>query len=165
MARVVLLGSFMDDLFLSTKRAHWVCVRYALRRLFKFGLTPARFDLMREIYERHGMKADQDVLRRHLGVARSTLSRMLRVLEGLGWVERARSTFDRRTRTCTLTYDGRRRVAAVMSELIRPKLIAADVERTLRYGGAHPCEIATERKTADFLLLRIRLLLWFTCER
>jgi DNA-binding MarR family transcriptional regulator len=154
----------MDDLFLATKRAHWVCVRYALRRLFKFGLTPARFDLMREIYERHGKQADQDALRQRLGVARSTISRMLRVLECLGWIERKTSAFDRRTRTCTLTYEGRRRVASVMSELIRTKVIAADVERTLRYGGSHPCEIAAERKTADFFLLRMRLLLWFTAD-
>jgi DNA-binding MarR family transcriptional regulator len=154
----------MDDLFLSTKRAHWVCVRYALRRLSKFGLTPARFDLMREIYERHGMSADQDALRQHLGVARSTISRMLRVLEALGWVTRTQSRWDRRTRTCTLTYEGRRRVASVLSELVWPKLVAADVEKTLRCGGSHSCDIPTERSVADFFLYRMRLLLWFSCN-
>jgi DNA-binding MarR family transcriptional regulator len=154
----------MDPLFLATKRAHWICFRYGLRHLTKHGLTPARFDVLRDIYERPGMSADQAWLREVLGVARSTLSRMLRTLEGLGLVERGASTFDRRTRRCTLTYEGRRRVASVLSELVWSKVVAGDVERMLRWDGQHPCDVGVERRQTDFLLYRLRLLLYFSCS-
>ena len=154
----------MDPLFSATKRAHWTCVRYGLRVLVKHGLTPARFEVLRNIYERQGMWADQAWLHEAFGVARSTMSRMLRVLEKLGLVTREASTCDRRTRKCVLTLEGKQRVAAVMTELIWSKVVAAVVERALTCDGKHPCDVAAERKAADFLLYRLRLLLYFSCS-
>lgn len=152
----------MEPLFLSTKRSHWICVRYGLRLLVKHGLTPARFDVLRDLYERPGMWADQAWLRKVLGVARSTLSRMLRALEKLGLITREPSVWDRRTRKCSLTLEGRQRVAGVMSALIWTKVVATTVERALTYDGKHACDVGAERDAAEFLLCRLRLLLYFS---
>jgi DNA-binding MarR family transcriptional regulator len=152
----------MDPLFLSTKRAHWNCVRYGLPLLAKHGLTPARFELLRNLYEREDMSADQSWVRKALGVARSTLSVMVRALEKLGLIKREPSLWDRRTRKCVLTLEGKQRVAAALSELVWSKVVARVVEQALTYAGQHPCDVAAERDTAEFLLLRIRLLLYFS---
>ena len=109
-------------MFFGVKRGHLAVNLWALHRLRAFGVTPARFDLMRLIYERN-FQWSQSELRRRLGVARATISRMLRSLERLGWITRERDPDDRRTRRCVLTYEGRRVVASVMSELVWPRVI------------------------------------------
>ncbi|HEY2367584.1 MAG TPA: MarR family transcriptional regulator, partial [Polyangiaceae bacterium] len=94
---------------------------WAIGRLKEFGITPARFDLMRMIYFRNYRWA-QSELRRALGVARATISVMVRALVKLGWITREVNPFDRRTLDCLLTYEGRRVVASVMSALIWPRV-------------------------------------------
>jgi DNA-binding MarR family transcriptional regulator len=152
----------MDPLFLATKRAHWICVRYGLPLLAKHGLTPARFDVLRNIYERPGMYADQAWVRRAMGVARSTLSRMFRALEKLGLMKRERSKTDRRTLTCTLTDEGKRRVAEALQELVWSKIVSMLVDKALSLAGTHPCDVEAERDAAEFMLHRIRLRLYFS---
>jgi DNA-binding MarR family transcriptional regulator len=152
----------MDGLFLSTKRAHWICVRFGLPLLAKHGLTPARFDVLRNIYERPEMCADQAWIRKAVGVARSTLSRMLRLLVKLGLITRARSKLDRRTLTCSLTEEGKQRVAGALHELVWSKLVSEVVERALSIAGEHPCDVDKEREAANFMLFRIQLLLYFS---
>jgi DNA-binding MarR family transcriptional regulator len=138
----------MDDLFFGVKRAHLGVNAWALGRLKEFGVTPARFDLMRMIYERN-FRWVQSELRHRLGVARATISRMLRSLEKLGWIERKPNPWDRRTRDCVLTYEGRRVVATVMSTLIWPKVIAKVVDAAL--GG----DVEKERKQVEWLARRL----------
>ena len=99
MACVVKSRGFMDDVFFGVKRGHLAVNAWALGRLKDFGVTPARFDLMRMIYERNYRRA-QSELRRMLGVARATISRMVRSLEKLGWITREVNPYDRRTRDC-----------------------------------------------------------------
>src|SRR5258706_5204243 len=120
----------MDDVLFGVKRGHLAGNRWALLKLREFGVTPARFDLMRMIYERN-YRWVQSELRSELGVARATISRMLISLEKLGWITREPNPFDRRTRDCLLTYEGRRIVAAVMSALIWPRVIAKIVDAAL----------------------------------
>ena len=162
MACVVLWGLEMDPLFLSTKRAHWICVRYGLPLLEKHGLTPARFDVLRDIYERPGMCADQAWVRKVMGVARSTASRMFRLLEKLGLMKRERSLWDRRTWSCTLTDEGKRRVAGALHELVWSKIVSGVVETALSIAGKHACDVNAERDVAEFMLYRMRLLLYFS---
>ena len=138
----------MDDVFFGVKRAHLAVNRWALLKLREFGVTPARFDLMRLIYQRN-FRWVQSHLREHLGVARATISRMLQSLEKLGWIERKPNPSDRRTRDCVLTYEGRRIVASVMSALIWPKVIAKIVDAAL--GG----DVEMERKAAEWLVRRL----------
>jgi len=140
----------MDDVFFGVKRAHLAVNAWALARLKKqFGVTPARFDLMRLIYERN-FQWIQSELRMRLGVARATISRMLRSLEKLGWIERKPNPWDRRTRDCLLTYEGRRVVASVMSALIWPKVIAKIVDASFR-----TTDVDGERKAAEWLARRL----------
>ena len=150
MARVVKWVGFMDDVFFGVKRAHLAVNAWALGRLKKdFGVTPARFDLMRLIYERN-FRWIQSELRSRLGVARATISRMLRSLEKLGWIERKPNAWDRRTRDCVLTYEGRRVVASVMSALIWPKVIAKVVDASFHSG-----DVEKEREAVEWLARRL----------
>ena len=146
----------MDDIFFQAKRSHLAVNRWALFKLREFGVTPARFDLMRLIYDRN-FRWVQSQLRARLGVARATISRMLRSLERLGWIERKPNPFDRRTRDCVLTYEGRRIVASVMSALIWPRVIATVVDAAL--GG----DVAKERSAVEWLVRR--LLIAFAIRR
>ena len=138
----------MDEVFFRVKRGHLALNRWALLRLREFGVTPARFELMRLIYERN-FRWVQSYLREELGVARATISRMLKSLERLGWIERKPNPWDRRTRDCLLTYQGRRIVASVMSALIWPKVIARAVDAAL--GG----DVAKERSAVEWLVQRL----------
>jgi DNA-binding MarR family transcriptional regulator len=139
----------MDDLFFGVKRTHLAVNRWALHRLREFGVTPARFDLMRLIYERNYWWT-QDAIRHRLGVARSTVSRMVRALEVLGWITRERARWDRRTLICRLTYEGRRVVASVMSALIWPRVIMRAIDEALRVDDP-----ARERVAAEWLFRRL----------
>ena len=143
------VGRLMDDVLFGVKRAHLAVNRWALLRLREFGVTPARFDLMRMIYERNFLRV-QSELRRRLGVARATISRMLRSLEKLGWITREPNPFDRRTRDCVLTYEGRRIVASVMSALIWPRVIKRIVDDSLK-----TTNVDEERKAAEWLFRRL----------
>ena len=138
----------MDDVLFGVKRAHLATNCWALAKLKEFGVTRARFDLMRLIYERN-FRFAQSLLRRRLGVARATISRMLRSLEKLGWITREVNPWDRRTRDCLLTYEGRRIVASVMSALVWPKVIAKVVDAAL--GG----DTVKEREAAGSLAWRL----------
>ena len=143
----------MDDLFLEVKRGHLVLNRWALLKLREFGVTPARFALMRALYERN-FKWAQSELRMELGVARATISRMVRALVRLGWIERKVNAFDRRTLDCILTYEGRKIVASVMSALVWPKVIAKIVDAALTLGGDLE-DVEKERWAVGWLARRI----------
>jgi DNA-binding MarR family transcriptional regulator len=148
--------AFMDDVLFGVKRAHLANNWWALGKLREFGITPARFDLMRMIYERNFRWA-QSELRRALGVARATISVMVRALVKLGWIEREKNPFDRRTFDCVLTYEGRRVVASVMSALVWPKVIRKIIDAAL---AGDPAE---ERKAVE--LLARRLVIAFAVHR
>ena len=143
------VGGFMDDVFFGVKRAHLAVNGWALGRLREFGITPARFDLMRLIYDRN-YRWVQSELRARLGVARATISRMLKALERLGWIAREVNPFDRRTRDCVLTHEGRRVVASVMTALIWPRVIKHVVDDAL-----HTKDVDGERKAAEWLARRL----------
>jgi len=140
----------MDDVFFGVKRGHLAVNRWALAKLRAFGVTPARFDLMRMIYVRRFRWA-QSKLRSALGISRATISVMVRALVKLGWITREVNPFDRRTLDCVLTYDGRRVVASVMSALVWPRVIAKIVDAAL--GG----DVVGERAAAEWLARRLVL--------
>ena len=96
----------------------------------------------------------QSWLRAQLGVARATLSKMLKALEKLGLVERNTDEFDRRTKKVTLTYEARSLVWRVLVALVRTrelaKVIDAALERT-----REPVDAATERRNVDSIATRL----------
>jgi DNA-binding MarR family transcriptional regulator len=138
----------MDDIFFGVKRSHLAVNRWALLKLREYGVTPARFDLMRMIYDRNYRWA-QSELRAALGVARATISVMVRALVKLGWITREVNPFDRRTLDCVLTYEGRRIVALVMSALVWPRVIKNIVDAAL---GVEPQK---DREAAQLLARKL----------
>ena len=119
------------------------------------GLTGARFDLMstffRGDYERPAVvHPRQSDVRRALGVSASVVSRMLRALEKLGWVQRWRECLDRRVWRCSLTPRGvqvireaRRLLLRAAERLIDDAICAPGLrdrnhlwERRMEYVGA-----------------------------
>jgi DNA-binding MarR family transcriptional regulator len=105
----------MNAHFLGTKRAFHGILRIMRKPLASFGLTAARYDMLRAIFGAiPGADADPDddcpplqsELKERLGVHRSVVSRMLRSLEQLGLVERGPVPGDRRQREVRLTMVG-----------------------------------------------------------
>ena len=72
----------------------------------------------------------QSALRRTLGVTAPTVSRMLRSLEDLGFVERSRA-FDRRQNRVSLTRLGLAYIRRAITDMIRTGLIRLAVESAL----------------------------------
>jgi DNA-binding MarR family transcriptional regulator len=97
-------GTGMHAMLFGLKRGYYAGLRYARRVLLAFGLTPARFDLMFAVRE-HGWHL-QSELRRILGVAGPTVSRMLKSLEKLGLICRQTSPNDAREKIVQLTEEG-----------------------------------------------------------
>jgi len=102
----------MNVKFFALKRAYYGTMAGTRRPLKKkFGLTPARVDLLRAVVrvpqEQGGMFVClQRALRDSLGVVASTLSEMLKALEELGLVKRTYA-HDRRFRVVELTLKAR----------------------------------------------------------
>jgi len=113
----------MNAIFFASKRAFHGVLRVTRKPLASLGLTAARFDLMFALSRRDalwvGGSTRQSDLRRALGVTASVVSRMLRSLEALGWVQRTRPLHDRRQREVTLTEPGRERIRTACKMLLR----------------------------------------------
>jgi MarR family transcriptional regulator for hemolysin len=128
-----------------------------MKLLLEFGVTPARFDLMRILYG-SGFSMPQMWLKARLGIARSTLSRMLKALEKLGLVARETDPWDRRTRKVTLTFEARSLVWRVLVALVRTRVIADVIDRGL-LRGKPPVDVAAERRAVDSIAIRVLCML------
>jgi DNA-binding MarR family transcriptional regulator len=93
----------MDAVMFETKETHLALQRVGRGMLQRFGMTPARFDLMKALGTK-GMR--QSDLWKRLNVVRSVVSEMVQALEELGWVKRVRAA-DSRTWLVMLTRRGR----------------------------------------------------------
>jgi len=147
-------GGFMDDLLFAYKRVHLAGNRNALKLLLAFGVTPARFDLMRILYGNRTFSMTQSWLRGELGVARATVSRMLMALEKLGLVERKTDEYDRRTKRVTLTTAARSLVWRALDGLVRPRVLAKVIDAGLEHVRP-PVSAEAERRAVASLSLRI----------
>jgi DNA-binding MarR family transcriptional regulator len=76
----------MHNVVFNLKRLHLTAQRYASDALRAHGLTPARFDVLHIVGGYGGLS--QSELRKKLGVARSTISRMLSSMERRGLIRR-----------------------------------------------------------------------------
>jgi DNA-binding MarR family transcriptional regulator len=110
----------MHSIFFGLKRAWQGSLRVTRQPLAALGLTAARFDLLYLLqFAGKSSPTSQSSLRRSLGVNRTTTSRMVRSLEGLGLVTRERSYADRRTLRVSLTAQGLARIRLAIKRLIR----------------------------------------------
>ncbi len=97
----------MHTVFFEMKHAHLTAVRFTRGGTAEVGLTPARLDMLRAILEgRDSLGMLQSTLRRHLCVSAAVVSRMVRTLESLGFVERSQCPCDRRQVRLDLTKRG-----------------------------------------------------------
>jgi DNA-binding MarR family transcriptional regulator len=141
-------------------RVHLAGNRNALKLLLAFRVTPARFDLMRILYGNR-FSMPQSWLRGKLGLARATISRMLKALEKLGLVERKIDEHDRRTKIVTLTYEARSLVWRVLDALVRPRVLAKVIDAGLE-NTRPPVSAEAERRVAESLSFRV---LWPLARR
>ncbi len=108
----------MHALLFRLKRAFHRSLAHVRPLIAEFGLTPARFDMMKVIQDgSSGHFVRQSSIRRALGVSAPTVSRMLKSLETLGLVVRM-AYCDKRERLVALTDEGRRRFDAAVLELL-----------------------------------------------
>lgn len=137
----------MHHLTFAMKRAHWTGFLHLLRPLAaKYGLTPARFDLLHCIrLRRH--EAFQRGVARALGVTEATVSRMVTSMVEAGLLRRRRTTRGRRRNRLRMTNRGRRAYALVLRKLVRKP-----IERRLRvlvhryYGRVTPDDAARSER-------------------
>jgi DNA-binding MarR family transcriptional regulator len=143
----------MEDVLFSMKRVFQGSLSVARGLLKPYGLTPARFDMMRAIAEcDYGMM--QSDLRRQLGVSAPTVSRMIRSLEELGLVWRKPARFSKNGKRVHLTEIGSALVFRALAELGAPiALLVQSVVTTAWF-----CTETSRREIATFTewLHRIR---------
>jgi DNA-binding MarR family transcriptional regulator len=123
-------GLPMHLVFFGLKRAFHGTLRVTRSALASLGLTAARFDLL-YIVAKEGKLLLQRELQRALGVAASTVSRMLTSLEKLGLVRRGPSEDDLRQRYVELTKAGRRCVFQAARLLIHTGAVEHMVDSAL----------------------------------
>jgi DNA-binding MarR family transcriptional regulator len=124
----------MDAILFGLKRAHHASLRFGHAVLAPFGLTPARFDAMFALHREGGFMA-QSKLRRSLGIARSTMTRMLVSLERLGLLER---TPRRYTRLVRMTQVGASVVRRAAGYVLGRYVAYRTVARAIRLGPRSP---------------------------
>jgi DNA-binding MarR family transcriptional regulator len=108
----------MHPVFFGLKRAYYATLGLTRRTLRKMGLTAARMDMLYVIHKKGRYPTQQGQLWRTLGVCPSVVSRMLKRLEAIGYVERDVVTNDTRRRTVTLTTKGRARILRAIRQFI-----------------------------------------------
>ncbi len=129
-----------------------ICSRFAQ------GLTPARLDMLYAIHHNALNCVTQMKLRRLLGVSRPTVSRMLKSLEGLGWVERGPGPHrDTRTRMVRLTATGVALLKRVLEAVLASGVVKFVVDTSLSMGQFwHEGRCLVERDRTEGILRRIR---------
>lgn len=113
--------------FFSIKRAYHRTTAFSARFLSTYGLTPARFDLLAAVGP-YGMP--QRGLRDLLGVAATTISRMVIALERLGWLARRCVPGHRRALFITLTKFGRMMFRFASKRGMRSGMVDAALKRS-----------------------------------
>src|SRR3954471_16894373 len=96
----------MHASFFGIKRVHLRVLAVTRPMIKDYELTPARFDMLRVVLL-HPDGIAQTTLRWLLGVSAPTVSRMLKSLQQLGFVERERDLADGRCLNVLLTPRGR----------------------------------------------------------
>src|SRR6478735_1623545 len=120
----------MHQVFFGVKRVHLLNLSFSRELLRDFhAVTPARFDMLRivHVHDVEGVSVPQANIRELLGVSGATVSRMLKALEGLGYVVRERKKW-RPGLHVRLTAAGRELVKRLMARFIEDKTANIDME-------------------------------------
>jgi len=108
----------VHELSFRFKRAHLRAVAEHLPRAQRFGLTPARFDVMMAIWEENGCALQIGIARR-LGLSPTTICKMVKVMEAAGLVERSVHLGDLRQRWVMFTRRGLECIVGAIKAFIR----------------------------------------------
>ena len=123
----------MHQIFFVAKRAHWGCqnrMRKPLKK--KFDITAGRVDMLHAISKASSPQLkEQRRLVTKLGCVRSVVSRMLKAMEKLGWIQREKPEYDRRMWLVSLTKKGRRMLDRVMRSYVNSGVVAVWVYKAL----------------------------------
>lgn len=109
----------MHAAFFGLKRAYYATLGLTRRTLHKMGLTAARMDLLYLVNKTRRGPTPQSALWRTLGVVPSVVSRMLKRLEEMNYVERKVDPYDKRERLVFLTVKGRARIRRAIRRFIQ----------------------------------------------
>ena len=144
----------MHVVLFSMRRAFHLTAEVGLRLAARFGLTPARFDLLSALQlscSRRGVKWErQSSLRGLVGTSAANISRMLTKLEKLGLVKRRRDA-NRRSCGVRLTTAGKKRLASAMKSLVREG-VADDAVQALLPSYADETEAETKTRVFEALV-------------
>jgi DNA-binding MarR family transcriptional regulator len=121
----------MDPFFFSMKRGYYASLRYSWKVLKGSGVTPARLDVLRCILDARGHELPQADLVRMLGVARSTMSRMVGALVRAGLVTRQRADYDGRVWLCAVTDKATRIVEDILERWVDSRVVARTIDQAL----------------------------------
>jgi DNA-binding MarR family transcriptional regulator len=138
----------MHVLYFGLKRAFQATLKVNRPLLERHGITPARFDLLYCIHQRQSYTVLQSEVRKALGVARPTISRMVRSLQELGLVTRGPDCTDRRQKPLRLSVAGKKVVRRVLRKLVRADVVG----RCVRGAFAYPKPPPSKRWTPIYLI-------------
>jgi DNA-binding MarR family transcriptional regulator len=113
------------------KRAFHCSIQVGIKLTAKFGLTPARFDLLYALKAQGEFWYPQRDLRKILGIAPSTLSRMIEALVQRGFLARRRVAGDRKRRELAMTRFGRRALRCAFGKIVKSGVAREMVERAI----------------------------------
>lgn len=141
------------------KRAHQATLRITRPILARYGITPARLDLLQvlRVRELSGTQLLQSGVRRILGVTAPTVCRMLQALERLGLVTRSPLPRDLRERRVLLTDRARDLLRNILERHVQNGAILERVHEALarRRGVKPPLSLKNELKRVENLCDRI----------
>ncbi len=110
----------MHELHFDIKRVYLCDVAFNRKVLARYGLTPARYDLLCVIAGcADGFMVPQNILHRRLGVTAPVVSRMLKSLRELGFVHRQPDVFMGNQKVVTLERKAYAALKAIQREQIR----------------------------------------------
>ena len=128
----------MHVLYFDLKRAFQATLKVNRPLLDRHGITPARFDLLYCIHKEQYGTLRQSAVRKTLGVARPTVSRMVRSLAELGLLERKVDYADARQKRLGLSVAGKKIVRRVLRKLVRSDVVGRWVRRALSFPDPPP---------------------------
>lgn len=145
----------MHSIMFALKRAHLTTVAAGQEAVAKVdGMTPARFDLLCLLRQASLMLPKgseilrgmfQESLCFRLGLHPSTISKMLKRLEEMGWITRERDFDDRRKKVVFFTALGLRRAWRAMRRVFRGRLFLKPFEElsSALVRSDHPLDAVT----------------------
>jgi DNA-binding MarR family transcriptional regulator len=148
----------MHPVFFGLKRAYYATLGLTRRTLRKMGLTAARMDMLYVIHKKGRYTTQQGELWRTLGVCPSVVSRMLKRLEEMGYVERDFVTCDTRKRWVKLTTKGRARILRAIRQFIGwgyARLVLESALEPDRWHSDWHAHVAVSRAEEFLRLIRV----------